>query len=137
MRNEAKHITKSCGSRYGDEINKCALTLHVYSPTAYRFVRKSLHLPHAGTLRSWCVNISSEPGFLSKPLKYIEQKMAEDQQDCVMLIDAMTIRNHIQRDRKTNTFVGRVDYGGIKAENLETEATNTLVCMVTGLQKPW
>ena len=137
IRNEAKNITKSCGSRYGDEIKEFALTLHFHSPKAYRFVRKSLHLPHPTTLRSWCVNINCEPGFLSKPLNYIEQKVAEDQQDCVILIDAMAIRKQIQWDRKTNTFVGRVDYGGIQAENLETEATNALVFMATGLQKPW
>ena len=137
VKNEAKNMSSTCGSRYGNEIKEFALTLHFYSPKAYKFVRQSLHLPHPATLRSWCVNIHCEPGFLEKSLNYIEEKVAEDQQDCVILIDAMSIRKQIQWDRRNNTFVGRVNYGRIQAENLDSEATNALILMASGLQKPW
>ena len=137
VKNEAKNMSSTCGSRYGNEIKEFALTLHFYSPKAYKYVRKSLHLPHPATLRSWCVNIHCEPGFLEKSLNYIEEKVAEGQQDCVVLIDAMSIRKQIQWDRRTNTFVDRVIYGGIQAENLDSEATNALMLMASGLQKPW
>ena len=49
----------------------------------------------------------------------------------------MSIRKQIQWDRRTNTFVGRVNHGGIQAENLDSEATNALMLMASGLQKPW
>ena len=84
VKNEAKNMSSTCGSRYGNEIKEFALTLHFYSPKAYKFVRKSLHLPHPATLRSWCVNIHCEPGFLENSLNYIEEKVAEGQQDCLM-----------------------------------------------------
>ena len=125
------------GSRYGNEIKEFALTLHFYSPKAYKFVRKSLHLPHPATLGSWCVKIHCEPGFLEKSLNYIEEKVAEGQQDYIILIDEMSIRKQIQWDRRTNTFASRVNYGGIQAENLDSEATNALMLMASGLQKPW
>ena len=72
-RNECKNIEKSAGSQYSDEIKEFALTLHFYSPRAYKFVRKALHLPHPATIRSRCVNISCQPGFLEKLSDYIGQ----------------------------------------------------------------
>ena len=34
-----------------------------FSPRAYKFVRKTLHLPHPATLRSWAGNGVCKPGF--------------------------------------------------------------------------
>ncbi len=44
FRNEVKNINKTSGSRYCKEIKEFAVSLHYYSPTAYRFVQISLHL---------------------------------------------------------------------------------------------
>ena len=63
--------------------------------------------------------------------------MAEGQQDCVLMVEAISIRKQIQWDRKTNTCVGRVNYGGIQYENLDSEATNAIMLMASGLQRPW
>ena len=52
FKNEAKNQNLSTGSRYSDDIKKFAISLHFYSPRAYKFVRKTLHLPHPATLRS-------------------------------------------------------------------------------------
>ncbi len=82
LKNEVYNVEKSAGSRYSEEIKDFALTLHFYSPRAYRFVRKALHLPHPATIRSWCVNICCEPGFLQKPFDHIQGLVAEKQQDC-------------------------------------------------------
>ena len=74
LRNECKNVEKSAGSRYLEEIKEFALTLHFYSPRAYKFVRKALHLPHPATIRSWCVNINCEPGFLENLLLTLNRK---------------------------------------------------------------
>ena len=137
FRNECENVEKSAGSRYSEEIKEFTLTLHFYSPRAYKFVRKALHLPHPATIRSWCVNINCEPGFLEKPFNYIENKVTEGQKDCIILLDEMSIKKQVQWDQKNSKFIGRVDYGGIKAEEVNTEATNALVIMACGLQKPW
>ena len=137
IKNEAKNIDNATGSRYTEEVNEFATTLHFYSPRAYRFVRKALHLPHPATIRSWYVNVSCEPGFLQTPLEHVADKVSEGQGDCIILLDEMSIRKQIQWDRKNERFVGHVDYGTVKAEKAETEATNALVFMAAALQKPW
>ena len=137
IKNEAKNIDNATGSRYTEEVKEFATTLHFYSPRAYRFVRKALHLPHPATIRSWYVNVSCEPGFLQTPLEHVADKVSEGQGDCIILLDEMSIRKQIQWDRKNERFVGHVDYGTVKAEKAETEATNALVFMAAGLQKPW
>ncbi len=49
----------------------------------------------------------------------------------------MSIKKQIQWDKKNSKFVGHVDYGNIKAEAIDREATDALVIMASGLQKPW
>ena len=49
----------------------------------------------------------------------------------------MSIKKQIQWDKKNSKFVGHVDYGNVKAEAIDTEATDALVIMASGLQKPW
>ena len=137
IRNESKNIEKTSGSRYSDEIREFATTLHFYSPRAYRFIRKSLHLPHPATIRSWYVNIKCEPVFLQKPFDHVQNMVKDGQADCVLLLDEMSIKKQVQWDRRNSKFAGHVDYGAIKAEEAETEATNALVFMAAGLQKPW
>ena len=137
IKNETQNINKAAGSRYTEEVKEFATTLHFYSPRAFRFVRKALHLPHPATIRSWYVNINCDPGFLQKPFEYVANKAKEGQGDCIIILDEMSIRKQIQWDRKNERFVGHVDYGALKAEKVETEATNALVYMAAGLQKPW
>ena len=95
VKNESKNIRGTCVYRYGNEIKDFALNLYFYSLIAYKFVSKSLHPPHPTTLRSWC-----EPGFFEKSLNYIEEKVAEGQQDCALVIDAMSIWRQIQQEKQ-------------------------------------
>ena len=89
FKNEARSYNKSSGSRYSQEIKEFAISLHFYSPRAYKFVRKSLNLPHPATIRSWSVNIECEPGFLKKSCEFVEGKVNEGQKDCVLMLDEM------------------------------------------------
>ena len=41
--------------RYTEEMRRNALTLYFYSPKAYHFIRKELHLPSGPTLRTYMV----------------------------------------------------------------------------------
>ena len=81
--------------------------------------------------------MSCEPGFLQKPLEHVADKVSERHGDCSILLDEMRIRKQIQWVRKNERFVGHVDYGTVKDEKAETEATNALVFMAAGLQQPW
>ena len=65
IENERKSSGASLGSRNTEEIKQFAISLHYYSPKAYMFVRKALHLPHPSTLRP-----SSYAVLLPQRIKY-------------------------------------------------------------------
>jgi hypothetical protein len=91
--NERKHANKSKSSRYGDTIKQFAVTLHFYSPKAYKFVRKSLHLPCPATIRAWATAIKCEPGFFTCVIEHLQNILDEDDKDCFLLVDEMSIKN--------------------------------------------
>ena len=47
------------------------------------------------------------------------------------------LRNNFNGTKKQSKVVRNTDYGTIKAEASDTIATNVLLFMVCGLQKPW
>ena len=48
-------------SKYEDDIKDFSVSLHYYSPRAYRFVSKLFSLPHESTIR-WISSIDAYPG---------------------------------------------------------------------------
>ena len=137
FRNEAKNNGRSSGSNYSDEIKEFAISLRFYSPKAYKFVRQHLSLPHPATLRAWSSNIECEPGFLKLPQQQIADLVNDNQDDCIIILDEMSIKKQTCWDPKHDKFVGNVDYGCIKGEEIDNIAKNALVIMVSGLKKPW
>ena len=83
------------------------------------------------------MNIECEPGFLKKSFEFVEGKVNEGQKDCELMLDEISIEKQLQWDKKQSKYVGNTDHGTIKAEASDTIATNTLLFMVCGLQKPW
>jgi hypothetical protein len=135
--NERKHANKSKSSRYGDTIKQFAVILHFYSPKAYKFVRKSLHLPCPATIRAWAAAIKCEPGFLTCVIEHLQNTLDEDDKDCFLLVDEMSIKKQVIWDKKNKKFAGTTDYGPILAEEQDSIAQNALVVMAVGLRKPW
>ena len=56
----------STGRRYSDKIKEFALTLHFYSPKAYKYVRSIMPLPHPSLIRKWACSLNCEPEFLNE-----------------------------------------------------------------------
>ncbi|EZA47328.1 THAP domain-containing protein [Ooceraea biroi] len=56
------------------------MTLHFYSPKAYRYVRQTFcsALPDSSTLRSWYSTINSEPGFTSESFDALKERVSEE-----------------------------------------------------------
>jgi hypothetical protein len=69
-----------------------AISLHFYCPMAYKFVLKSLHLPHPSNIRSWASSIECEPGFLSNVIEHLQNTLEDDNKDCIILVDVMSIK---------------------------------------------
>ena len=117
-----------------------AVSLHFYRAKAYNFVRKSLHLPHPATLRSWAADVACEPGFLTATINNVAGKFSlNGESECGLILDEMSIRKETLWDRKNQKFVGNVDYGKTQGEDRDPDniATNVLVIMAAGLKKSW
>ena len=102
------------------KIKQFAISLHFYSPKAYQFVRKSLHLPNPANIRSWAMSIDCEPGFLQQVIDHLQLNMKDDKKDCVLLVDEMSIKKEVLWDAKLKKFTGNVDYGPNLAEEQDT-----------------
>ena len=136
FKNELENNKAASGSRYATDIKEFAVSLHFYSPKAYRLLRKYLSLPHPSTIRAWSARISCEPGFLKKPLLCIADLVKDGEKDFVIIIDEMSIKKETTWDQKSQQFVGTVDYGTIKAEDPDSIATNVLLILTASLKKP-
>ena len=137
FKNEVKNAEKSAGTRYTEKIKRFSISLHFYSPKGYQFVRKAFHLPSPSTIRYWASSVECEPGFLNQVITHLQDNLEEDNKDCVLLVDEMSIKKDVLLDPKTKKFVGNVDYGKIVAEKQDTTAENALVVMAVGLKQPW
>ncbi len=82
------------GRRYTDDIKEFALTLYLYSPKAYQYVRSIIPLPNPSLTKKWSSSVDCEPGFLAEAFKSLETevKNSPTKKDCCLIIDAMAIR---------------------------------------------
>ena len=78
FKNEAKNSSKREGRRYTEQIKQFAVSLHFYSPKAYKFARKAFHLPSPSTIRSWATTVECEPGFLNQVINHLQNNLPED-----------------------------------------------------------
>ena len=135
--NQQKNAKKATTSHYDNSIKQFAISLHFYSPSAYNFVRKSLHLPCPATIRSWAAAIDCEPGFLTNVIAHLQNSLEEDCRDCIIVVDEMSIKKEVLWDKKNKTFAGNTDYGYILAEEQDSIASNALAVMAVRLKKLW
>ncbi|XDV25816.1 hypothetical protein PO909_029667 [Leuciscus waleckii] len=120
------------GHEYTKDYREFALTLHLHGPKAYKYLRETRHfpLPHPHTIQ--------RPGLNKMMLDMLERRCQGDpaKYGCVsLMLDAMSIRKHVQYNPHTQSMSGFVDMGD---GNSETDvATEALVFMVVGLQGHW
>lgn len=108
-----KNKLKKPFSKYPPGARKFALTLHFYSPAAYKYTRKMLDkcLPHPHTLYEWYQNVDAEPGFCAETLNRLEAKVKSSEKDilCALVADEMSIRR--QKTWTGKHYEGLVDMG--------------------------
>lgn len=130
------------GSRwYTKDIRSFALTLHFYSPKAYKYVRETWKnmLPGISTLRSWYQNIDGSPGFTQQALDAISRRTKGSKRVIVNLVlDEMAIREQRIYDR--GGFKGGIDMG-IGENYIENDcvppANSALVLMAVSINDHW
>lgn len=89
-------------------------------------------------LLRWLSSLDARPGLNKIMLDMLERRRQEDQvkYGCVtLMLDAMSIKNHVQYDPQTQTMFGYVDMGDRLNET--DMASDVLVFTVVGLQGYW
>ena len=78
------------------------------------------------------------PGFSEPVLSYLQTTVGNKpcENECCLVIDAMSIRKDSSWYKNSGKFVGHVDFGGMM-EEADTIATETLVFMAVGLSGRW
>ncbi|KAK0144600.1 DNA transposase THAP9 [Merluccius polli] len=134
------HLLSRQGVEYTKAQRDFALTLHLHGPKAYLYLRETLdiHLPHPSSLQRWLSSLDARPGLNKLMLDMLERRRQEDEgkYGCVtLMLDAMSIKSHVQHDPQTQTMSGYVDMGDrLNETDIASEA---LVFMVVGLQGYW
>ena len=87
------------------------MTLHFYSPKAYKFVHKVLKLPHASIIRIWASSVDYQPGYLTQVIALLGEMAQRNQwmRDAVLVVEAMSLSKMTVYDRTSKFFVGLVD----------------------------
>jgi len=119
---------------YSPELRSFALTLHFYSPHAYRYVRRMFDtcLPHPRTLEKWFQTIDGRPGFTKEAFDALKLRTASSAKPlvCALMMDEVAIRQQLEWDGKR--FCGYIDMGtGIDDDTMPL-AKEALTFMVVG-----
>ena len=121
---------------YSPELRSFALTLHFYSPMAYRYVQKmfDICLPHPRTLEKWMQTIDGRPGFTSEAFDALRARTAvhsDKRLVCALMIDEVAIRQQVEWDG--SKFVGYIDMGTGLDDDSMPVAKEALTFMVVGV----
>lgn len=139
-----KNMKIKDGRGYSPQVRSFALSLHFYSPKAYRYVREKFNnkLLSVSTIKSWYRVVDGSPGFTDESLKAIELRYKEKSGIVNLVLDEMSIKNEIIYDKKK--FHGGISFGTVHNfdsaysdnDNLIT-AKNALVLMAVFMNESW
>lgn len=128
---------KRC-SKYPPEVRKFALTLHFYSPAAYKYLRRMFNtcLPHTNTLHDWYKSVEAKPGFTQEALDRLSEKVKTSNKIllCSLVVDEMSIRQ--QKIWTGKQYEGLVDIG-IESNNSDQIATQAYVFLLVSVNESW
>lgn len=141
-------VARSTGQRltrkYGMGVRKFSVTVHYYSPNAYRFVRAQLGncLPHERTLGKWYSSVNGEPGFTQEAVNVLSLKVRQTAEIdknkkiiCSLVFDEMAVRQQIEYDG--SRYHGYVDMGACIDFSDKEEAKEALVFMLVAINDTW
>lgn len=132
-----KSLKKALPKKYSEELKVFALTLHYYSPAAYKYVRRTFNtcLPHTRTISRWYQTVNGLPGFTSEAFEALRLKAAGSTNKliCSLIMEEMAIRQHEEWVPSQGKSFGYVDMGtGSKETSIAKEALVLLLNCVNG-----
>ena len=134
-----KNLGKKIPKKYSPALRQFALSLHFFSGKAYEYVRDQFNtiLPHPRTLSKWYSHLNAEPGFTMESFKLLELKVknSSDPVFGALMMDEMAIRQHLEYDRSTGKYYGRVVMGSRIDNDSLTIAKECLVFLVVSMNE--
>ena len=126
--------------RYTDKIKEFSVTLHYYSPRAYKYVRSIIPLPNPSLVRKWSSSFKCEPGFIEDAFTSLSSQISNspNNKDCCLVVDAMAIRKQMLWNPEKDKYSGLVDFGDAIPNSTPTKlASEALVFLLVGTRAHW
>ena len=105
----AKRVHMKRDKCFHPSIKRFALTLHLCSSKAYRYVRREFEnaLPSERIIRHWCQSVDGDPGINKQSLSYLKKKVKEEKDPVLvtLMLDEISLHQNVQ-------FDGETFYGG-------------------------
>ena len=138
----AKHNEHPVQKEYSPALRSFALTLHFYSPNAYRYMRKVFDtcLPHPRTIAKWYQQVEGKPGFTNYSFSALKTKVEAAAKMgksviCSLIMDGIAIRQQVEWDGKK--CHGYIDMGTELDDDRLPIAKEALVFMVNAVNGSW
>lgn len=137
FRQYQKNCKKALPIKYSEDLKVFALTLHYYSPAAYKYVRRAFNtcLPHTRTISRWYQSLNGLPGFTTEAFNalHLKASASKDKVVCALVMDEMAIRQHEEFVPSQCKSYGYVDMGtGAKETTIAKESLVFLLNCVNG-----
>ncbi|XP_054084655.1 uncharacterized protein LOC128921352 [Zeugodacus cucurbitae] len=127
---------KNHGQRYDNFFKTIPLGVFFLSPVAYRYLKHQLSFPSENTLHNFVTDWPRFPGCTQSSIKSLEIRcrgFSFEQKFVSVSCDEMSLKCHLQYDRKFNRVIGLEDYGD---ENRTSRlATTAMTIMVQGIHR--
>lgn len=124
-------------AQYPPGARKFAITLHFYSPAAYKYIRKMFEtcLPHPNTLCNWYRSINAEPGFTGEAFDRLKEKSRTAKKEIIgaIIADEMSIRQ--QKIWTGKRYEGLIDMGLGNIDDTNDIASQVYIIMLVGVNE--
>ncbi|CAH2275621.1 DNA transposase THAP9 isoform X1 [Pelobates cultripes] len=130
-------------SEYSAQQRLFSLTLQLHDPSSYRYIGNGFKvpLPRPRKLRQWLKTDCDKPAFNSLVLEALLKKKEEHPEVyslATLVVDTMSIQQHVTFDSQQNELVGFVNLGKSSAAGGSQEvADETLMFMLEGTVGNW
>lgn len=128
------------GRRWSASDKAFAFSIYIRSPAAYKSLKRFLVLPTQRTLRRSVQGVCQATGFCPEVFDVLREKvnqMDDDERQCILSFDEMSIRPSLQYNAKTDYVHGYQDEISVCDNHNIKIATHTLVFMARGIHENW
>ncbi|KAK7497615.1 hypothetical protein BaRGS_00011255 [Batillaria attramentaria] len=128
---------KKRGRRWSDKDKAIALSLFHASPKAYRILKAIFVLPSVSLLRKTIQKVQVHPGYNDRIFNALQMKISalpESSKLCSVVVDEMTIKEHVSYNEEKDQVEGLEDFGDERTQHVANHAT---VFILRGLIHNW